>query len=578
MAAILTFTTKFNLMTNPKKFVFIDTTNYPAQTPAIATVNVVGNVTITSPSGIVIHTNTNFGATPNVLCDIDINVSATNQNVISLPLTSAGLVEPGVYTILYTVYDNNLSVYYTATNTYTYSYISPEVEITQTVDCLSPIFTSVDSTDYTVDSIVPTKTLVHTIDYPYGSAGESTPTIGSGTTVTTSTFYQGTQTTEISATLTYTYSDGLIVLDLITGALEVLVDCKDVCGIYCCIRSIEQQMNDYKTSNRTEYPKYVTLFSEIMGYVSLALLAIRCGKSDDVNGFLATLRLLSKCTEDCSCSGTTPSQVTGLGGLVNSYVVNSCGSPVTVTPVTVGNVTTYTVCLDPAFVASVNSFYNTVVAAGNNVTVTPVTVGLTTTYTIAAEEAVVAAGANVTVTPSGPVAGVMTYTVAATQVPDILYNNIANVSTTDGAAGAFESLQTYVLPLNTLSTNGDSLEILSTLSVDVETSISAVRLYINGASVVPVPPSSFLLWAGTKICQFRATISRQSATTAFIQFDVKFAGGANFTSTGSSQLFATGVAVNDFTTLANTIAIYGAETPAANTLTAHNMLIIKHKI
>lgn len=160
----------------------------------------------------------------------------------------------------------------------------------------------------------------------------------------------------------------------------------------------------------------------------------------------------------------------------------------------------------------------------------------------------------------------------------LLYNNIANVSTTDGAAGAFESLQIYTLPLNTLATNGDTLEILSTLSVNVDTSIAAVRLYINGASVVPTPPSSFLLWAGTKICQFRATISRQTSTTVFIQFDVKFAGGANFTNTGSSQMFATGVAVNNLTTIANTIAIFGAETAAVNTLTAHNLMITKYSI
>lgn len=160
----------------------------------------------------------------------------------------------------------------------------------------------------------------------------------------------------------------------------------------------------------------------------------------------------------------------------------------------------------------------------------------------------------------------------------LLYNNISDVSTTDGAAGAFESLQIYTLPINTLATNGDSLEILSTLSVNVETSVSSMRLYINGASVVPVIPSSFVLYAGTKLCLFKATISRQSATTVFIQFDVKLSGGANLTSTGGQFMFATGVAVNNLTTNTNTIAIFGAETAAVNTLTAHNLMITKYTI
>lgn len=160
----------------------------------------------------------------------------------------------------------------------------------------------------------------------------------------------------------------------------------------------------------------------------------------------------------------------------------------------------------------------------------------------------------------------------------ILHNNIANISTTDGAAGAFESLQSYVLPLNELSTNGDSLEIISSLSVNVTTSYSAVRLYINGSSVVPTPPSSFLIMPGTKFCLFKATISRQNATTVFIQFDVQFSGGTNYTNTGSQQLFATNIAVNNLTTLSNTIAIFGAESPALNTLTAHNLMITKLKI
>lgn len=361
--AIVSFTTKFNLTGTPA-FNFTDTSNYAGQ--GIPLANVVGDFTITSPSGIVIYNNTTI---TNAGCDIDIVSALTNQLTIPLPLTLAGLVEPGVYTITYSVWDSNLLTWSTKTNTYTYSFIKPVLSIEQTVDCLSPLFTSTDTTNYTVDSVVPAKTEVHTIDYPYGSAGESTPTVGSSLAVTTSTFYQGTQTTEISSTLTYTYPDGLIVYFILTGSKEVIVDCKDVCGIYCCIRSIEQQMEDYKITDKVLYKTYSDLFAKIMGYVSLTMIAIRCGKSADVNNFLTEIRTLSHCTSDCGCSGDDPVQVTGLGGLVNNIVVNSCGTPITVTPVQVGNTITYTVCLGASFVNQVNALYNTIVVGRNAVTV-----------------------------------------------------------------------------------------------------------------------------------------------------------------------------------------------------------------
>jgi hypothetical protein len=160
----------------------------------------------------------------------------------------------------------------------------------------------------------------------------------------------------------------------------------------------------------------------------------------------------------------------------------------------------------------------------------------------------------------------------------LLYNNITDVSTTNGAAGAFESLQAYTLAANELTTNGDSLELISSLSVDVTTSVAGIRLYINGASVIPTPPASFLMQAGTKFCLFKATITRQSISTLFIQFDVQFSGGANYTNTGGQQMFVTGAAVNNLVTLTNTIAIFGAETASVNTLTAHNLMIKKYSI
>jgi len=415
--ATLSFETTFDITT--KTFLAEDTSDYAGQGIALTDVN--GCFTITSPSGVVIYNNVDFS---NANCDIYIDNALTSQQTVNLPLDGTGAVEAGTYTVLYTVYDTNLLTYSTVTNTYTFAYTTPTVAITQTIDCVSPLFTSVDATNYVVNSITPSITRVHSIYYPVGSGGVTTT--GSTTTVTSSTFYNGTQTTEIESTLSYVFTDGLIVTDVIEGVKEVVVDCTWVCSIYCCIKALEARVQEYSHTNRVEYEKSKALFSQVMALVGLAKLAIECGESADVDGYLASIRSLTECTEDCSCDGDEPALVTGLGGLVNEVVVQAGSANVTVTPVTVGNTTTYTINLGAAFVSLVNSLYNSVVAAGDNITVTPVTVGITTTYTVAGKEAIVAAGYGVTSTPV-TVGNDTTYTVAVGLTNGIDSTNTAEV-------------------------------------------------------------------------------------------------------------------------------------------------------
>lgn len=373
--ATISFNTTFNLPSGV--FIFDDTSDWAGQGIALADVN--GSFKIVSPSGVTVYNNTSYTT---VDCDIYIDNSLQSQQTVSLPTNGAGEVEQGEYTITYTVYDSNLAQYYTQVNTYTFEFTAPTVEITQTIDCISPLFTSVDSTNYTVNSVAPTISRSHEIYYPAGSAGYGTPVSGSTATLTTGTFYSGTQTTVISTTATWTFSDDLIVVDILEGSKEVVVDCTWVCSIYCCIKALEARMISYETTDSVKYAKEKALFSQVMGLVGLAKLAIECGKSDDVEAYLDVIYRLTECNEDCSCEGDEPALVTGIGGLVNNVVVTAGSANVTVTASTVGNTTTYTVNLGAAFVALVNSLYNTVVAAGANMSVSSSTVGITTTYTV----------------------------------------------------------------------------------------------------------------------------------------------------------------------------------------------------
>lgn len=405
--ATISFNTTFDLTTTNPEFVFLDTTNWAGQ--GISTSDVNGVFKIVSPSGITIYNNVDYS---NSGCDIRTALSLTSQQTISLPLTGTLLVEPGTYTITYSQYNSNLNVYYTQINTYTYEYVAPEICISQVADCISPQFVSTDLTEYEVEGITPTKTLTHTIYYPNGSAGQGSPLVGSSAVLSTGVFYNGTQTTEIEASLSYTFSDGLIVLDEIDGSKDILVNCEYICSIYCCIKALEQRVISNQGVNQLLYNQYSNTFQQVMAFVGLAQLAISCGKSSDVNCYLDEIASLTECTEDCSCDGDDPSRVSGLGGLINEVVVNSGGTPVIVTPVVVGNVTTYSITLNSSFINKVNSSYNSVVAAGVNVTsVGTVTVGDTITYTVNVEDAAVAAGANISVS-SNFVSPTTTYTVS----------------------------------------------------------------------------------------------------------------------------------------------------------------------
>lgn len=405
--ATLSFTTQFNLTATPKVFSFTDTSDYAGQ--GIALINVNGVFKITSPSGIVIYNNTDWS---DIGCDIKRSTSDQNLHTIQLPLGTNGFPEVGVYTIVYTIYDNDLETYSSVTNSYTYDYTRPVVCISQTVDCISPLFTSTDITDYTVNNVIPSITESHTLSFPVGSGLTPVNSTGLVISVGFAQFANGTQTTEIESALTYTFPDGLIVYDIVTGIQEVVVDCTDTCGIYCCVRSIEQQMNSAMTTNVTRYEELTHLFTQIMSLVGLVSLARTCNKGADISGYLNLIKSLAHCTDDCSC-GTTPSLVTGLGGLINDVVVQSGGEPITVTAVTAGSTTTYTIYFSAALLSIINSLYNTEIVAGDNITVTESIAGILRTYTINGLRTTVSAGSGITVTPGATVAGVTNYVVSA---------------------------------------------------------------------------------------------------------------------------------------------------------------------
>lgn len=304
--ATINFTTTFNLSTATGSATFVDTSDWAGQGIPLANVN--GSFRIVSPSGSTVYDN---GSYTDANCDIDISSSLTSQQTINF------ITELGDYIITYTVYDNNLLTYSTVTKTITNSYVAPSISIEQTANCIGQVWTQEDVTDYVISGVTPTKTVVNTLYYPAGSVGYGTPLSNANSVLSTTTFYNGTQTSSITATLSYAFT-GLTVTAVITGTKEKDVDCSYYCSILCCIINFERLKESYRGSNSVKFNETNEAFHEIMDYVALIRLSIECGNgsSTDIGWYLDIIKQLSQCTSDCDCSGDDFSRVTGWGSVI----------------------------------------------------------------------------------------------------------------------------------------------------------------------------------------------------------------------------------------------------------------------
>lgn len=123
-------------------FICTDVTDYSAQ--SVALVDITGVITVTAPSGV-----TYPGGSP----DIDGSVGRINTTTIPIPTMVGGTPEVGTYRFDYVVTDgvNTVSTY----KTFNFSFSSPTVTISPTVDCISPLLKSEDTTNYSSGSTTP---------------------------------------------------------------------------------------------------------------------------------------------------------------------------------------------------------------------------------------------------------------------------------------------------------------------------------------------------------------------------------------------------------------------------------------
>jgi len=160
----------------------------------------------------------------------------------------------------------------------------------------------------------------------------------------------------------------------------------------------------------------------------------------------------------------------------------------------------------------------------------------------------------------------------------VLYNNYANASTA-GTVG-FETLDSYSIPANTLSADGDEVKIHTVFTTNA-TSPSAsqlVRLTFNGASLISTLNTGFFASNIVNI-EINARISRVSNTSAKYEVEVLF-NAQTLAGQQTDRRFIQGVTTIgtlNFTTTAYTVAAQG-DSVVAGDITSAALEIVYYKI
>ena len=349
--ATISFTTIFNLAETTKQFHFTDTSDYVSQ--GFGVNDMFGAFRIVAPSGSVVYDK---GTPSTSNYDIRNATSRDSVGTIAIPLDS-GVPEQGLYSILYTVWDDVNEVYYTVTETFNFLYVSPVIDINGTVAVYtpSPLITLQDTTVYQVNNVNPTISRVATISYEpiliNNVLTTPDPTIGSTATTTSNYFFSPTtETLSIISNLTYVYTGtgantGFTVIDLISGLESLFVDatsyCSTVCGLNQMAVNLEANPQDATLAND---------FNLAMSYWTLIQANQNCGDMTNISHWISQIQSLGSFDSSCTCCDGQFTQVVGLGGLVSAYDMISANSYIAITSNTSGGTKTYTFTFSQTFV------------------------------------------------------------------------------------------------------------------------------------------------------------------------------------------------------------------------------------
>lgn len=288
---------------------------------------------IIDPSGTTHYINTSTTAY-DIYPDSD-----TQFTGASLPTDGNGNILQGDYQIIMTrdyvdvngEFVENKDV---VTYNYTYRFTTPTAQLSITVNYFTPVITSEDTTNYSVNGILPTHNRTNQIIFPQVLDPVPSPVSGSGPSVSTNDVYTDTGgltytfnlenyvTYELANEVTETLSaetstDPLYVLAEVAKNTTTIVESPAyICQVYCALKKLMDRYESVKCGN--SQGNLADIRSDIIvasAYMTLMRSAYECGKTSHAIEFKNAILKLTGSTEDCDCcDGEGPQLVQGLGG------------------------------------------------------------------------------------------------------------------------------------------------------------------------------------------------------------------------------------------------------------------------
>jgi hypothetical protein len=364
---------KFTFDLTNGKYKIEDITDYAGQSINPAHVAVV--FTIVSPSGITVHTNPDYD-NPDIAPD-----DSLEFDTVTLPTDAGGNVLQGLHTItMKTRYDNTVDPEEFSEQAYTlnFQFAEPELEQNVVIDYYSPMISSTDITNYLVNGVQPNMPITrdHRIIYPPTS--NASPTVSTGATVQSQTFYSqdgGLQHTfRLTSTLVYYYNTGsaltsfYVELELTNDVVKMIETPEDVCNIYCALKAAKKRWENAKCQTARDIIPAAQEFFAMSALAQMIQFAYRCGKINDIAGYTDLIFKIGNATDECCCGSDTPAVVIGIGGFGSATIVEA-GTGINVI---FDGTDTYTVSIDPSILTMLGVEYS-ITSSDNSLTITSAT-------------------------------------------------------------------------------------------------------------------------------------------------------------------------------------------------------------
>jgi hypothetical protein len=498
--------------------------------------------------------------------------------------------------------DYTVDSIYTTTILEDFCFLEPSVEIEVTSSCLTGSLTSHDASTYSATScgtiLAPSSiTRVHRLTYPISpstGAAVHAQEVSSTDTITITTIWTETYIATVSTTLVYILPSGATYTVVVTGSTTHVVECEEgLCCAYDCIHNVYTNYLEAKaTSLSQEAIKYQNLLIKVIAEWMLYSMATNCGDTDAAASELSNLIALVK-ADSCSCCNepsNAPVQVVPLisisGGTGGTSIVTTCGNGITVTPSTLGTVTTYQVCLDM-------TIFNAAVAAGistqalfdhtdtvqlslvnKQVVMYNSTTGVWNNVLLGMTHI-----SDIDLVTNPPADGyVLTYNGATGKAEflpnvfaNVLHNDIVNVGTDANLLEKTLKEYTITSPNNTLTTDGSfwKVEALFETAPALSRRPKIINFYFGN---VPTLIQSISVYNPATI-KFEANIARIAANTQIVEY-VFYVGNAPATVLGYGK-------VNTSELLANTwyvrLTAQNSSTAVANSVVANYLRVTLNK-